>query len=176
MDRRHFVTAAGLLFAAGCTGAGETQSTESSTTQSAKTSDQPDQTTTGTDEQTTEEPAEPPEMSTVFHLQTYGAEHERKALNNVENLRNDETVPVEDVVLVANSKAVNSLTSEGAEYPDRIKQLQTEMDVTFCACQNSMEAVGIAKGELLDDVKIVPSGVGEFTRLQTKGYAYIKVA
>ncbi|WP_338729108.1 DsrE family protein [Haladaptatus sp. DJG-WS-42] len=174
MERRHFVTAAGVLFLAGCTSGGASSTdepTDSQTTDATATTDQ--QTDEPTETTTTEEPLD---MSTVFHLQSDGAENERKALNNVANLQGDETVDVDDIVLVANSKAVNALTTEGSDYPDRIKQLQNEQQVTFCACQNSMDAIGIAEQDLLEGVKIVPSGVGEFTRLQAMGYAYIKVA
>ncbi|WP_336359540.1 DsrE family protein [Haladaptatus sp. ZSTT2] len=172
MERRHFVTAAGVLFLAGCTSSGESATDEptDSETTDATTEQQAAEATETTE---TEEPLD---MNTVFHLQSDGAENERKALNNLANLRADETVDVDDIVLVANSHAVNSLTSEGSDYPDRISQLRTEQNVTFCACQNSMDAIGIAEDDLLEGVKIVPSGVGEFTRLQAMGYAYIKVA
>ena len=47
--------------------------------------------------------------------------------------------------------------------------------VEFRICQNSMSALGINQKDLIDKVRIVPSGVAEIARLQAKeGFVYIR--
>ena len=47
--------------------------------------------------------------------------------------------------------------------------------VEFRICQNSMNAYKLTKADLVDKVQVVPSGVAEIARLQTReGYAYIR--
>ena len=47
--------------------------------------------------------------------------------------------------------------------------------VEFRVCQNTLGSRLIKREQLLEDAKLVPSGVAELARLQARdGYAYIK--
>lgn len=111
------------------------------------------------------------DMQTVFHhARREEAEH---VLANVENLLGDDSVVVDDVVVVANADAVRTL-AEDAEHASRIRDLSEDQGVRFVACRNSLELRDLTDSSLAAGVETVPAGVGELTRLQQDGYAYVK--
>ncbi len=87
--------------------------------------------------------------------------------------------PAAKIVVVALSRGVKAFVfgaqdPTGKPYADWVDQL-TARGVEFRMCQNTMTALKIAKGDLVDKVQIVPSGVAEIARLQNReGYAYIR--
>lgn len=111
-------------------------------------------------------------MNTVFHLSSGRVHDWVHALANVENLLADDTVDLATVELLVNGDAVYLLTS-GSVAADRVGAL-IDRDVRVCACRNSLDARSFAADNLLPGVDLVPSGVGELTKRQAEGYAYIK--
>ncbi|GKZ14395.1 hypothetical protein BG842_21065 [Haladaptatus sp. W1] len=116
-----------------------------------------------------------PPSKTVIHLSSGESAAQEHALLNAKNLLDDETVPVKDLVLLANGKGILVYTPPTAdnEFADRIASLQ-ERGVTFRACENAMEMLDVTEDDLLPGVESVPSGVGELARLQELNYGYIK--
>lgn len=53
-------------------------------------------------------------------------------------------------------------------------QKTLEKGVSIRVCSNSMKGFGVEPQYLVEGIQQVSSGVGELTRLQTQGYAYIK--
>lgn len=165
-SRRRFLqtvgtgTVAGL---AGCTG-GPLQANGADGT----TTDEPASTTT------TETTTDDPTMSTVFHLAS-GAEAEQKhALTNVGNLLDDDSIDTETVALVANAQGVTAFV-DSTPVREQVQSL-LDRDVEIRICENSMAAFELSKGDFLEGMDFVPSGVGELTRLQAAtGFAYIRV-
>ncbi|WP_433633586.1 DsrE family protein [Halomicrococcus sp. NG-SE-24] len=94
---------------------------------------------------------------------------------NAKNLLDDESVPIKDLVVLANGKGVQLYTppTDDNKFEGQITSLQ-DRGVTFRACGNAMEMLGLTKDDLLPRVERVPSGVGELARLQELGYGYIK--
>lgn len=111
------------------------------------------------------------DMRTVFH-HADGTESEH-VLENVENLLEDETVSIDAVDVVANADGVYTLT-EDSEHANRVRSLHERHGVRFAACANSLSLRNIAEERLVPGVETVPAGVGELTRLQHDGYAYVK--
>lgn len=111
-------------------------------------------------------------MNTVFHLSSGRVHDWSHALANVENLLADDSVDLSGVELLVNGDAVYLLTS-GSVAADRVGAL-IDRDVRVCACRNSLDARSFVADNLLSGVDLVPSGVGELTRRQAEGYAYIK--
>ncbi|SDM80644.1 hypothetical protein SAMN04487949_2652 [Halogranum gelatinilyticum] len=95
-----------------------------------------------------------------------------RVVNNVANLLDDETVDLESVALVANSGGLGLLLDD-SERRERVEELQ-ERGVVFKQCANTLVGTDIDESNLVDGVELVSSGVGELTRLQDAGYAYIK--
>ena len=93
------------------------------------------------------------------------------ALANITNLL--EAMGSEKVVIeaVANSVAIEFY--KGNENKGKLEPLLAK-GVIFCACNNSMKALGIKKEDMIAFVKVVPAGVKELLDRQKEGYAYIK--
>jgi hypothetical protein len=108
-------------------------------------------------------------MRTAVHASTLSGA--KTGLDNVENLLADDSIAVEDVVFVANGDGVVALFPDGVA--DKVRALQDE-DVRFRACSNSIRDSAFEEPGLLDGVAVVTSGIGELTRLQADGYAYVK--
>lgn len=108
-------------------------------------------------------------MRTVFH-HSDPDQHEH-VLANVDNLLDDDSLETKSVAVVANAGGVHLLRADG-DYAERVRDLLD--DVEFVACRNSLETRDIDASELVEGVETAQSGVGELTRLQGRGYAYIK--
>jgi intracellular sulfur oxidation DsrE/DsrF family protein len=87
--------------------------------------------------------------------------------------------PGAKIVVVALSRGVKAFVfgaqdATGKPYAEWVDQL-TARGVEFRMCQNTMNALKIARGDLVDKVQVVPSGVAEIARLQAReGYVYIR--
>ena len=116
-----------------------------------------------------------PKTKTVLHLSSGDSMAHKGALMNAKNLLDDESVPVKDLVVLANGKGVQLYTppTDDNEFADQIASLQ-DRGVTFRACGNAMEMLGLTKDDLLSGVERIPSGVGELARLQALDFGYIK--
>jgi len=109
-------------------------------------------------------------MQTVFHHAR--GEQAEAILANVANLLGDDSVDVEDAALVANADGVYTLTADS----EHAETVQDRLDdgVRFVACANSMGTRDVDESALIEGVETAPAGVGELTRLQDAGYAYVK--
>ncbi|MGB7317782.1 MAG: DsrE family protein [Planktotalea sp.] len=102
------------------------------------------------------------------------------ALNNVQNLTKyyesqGDTVKVE---VVTYGPGLNMLIAGTSPVAERIAMMSLEMDnLSFAACGNTHRNMSAKKGEeiaLLDEARIVPSGVVRLIELQEDGFAYVK--
>lgn len=122
-------------------------------------------------------PGEPGENweKVVFHLdETANA---RWALLLARSYLDDR--PQSKIVFVAYGPGIDFLLEDaedkrGNPYAPAVLGL-VEQDVEFRVCQGTLDARGFAREDLLDAVKVVPSGIAEIARLQIReGYAYLK--
>ena len=111
-------------------------------------------------------------MRTAFHLIDADPDQQRTCLTIAHNLLKDDSVHIDDVVIVAQARGIEPVLADG-DYADRVRTLQDE-GVTFRACGNTLESREMDESDLVDGVEVVPSGAGELTRLQDDGYAYIR--
>jgi uncharacterized protein len=111
-------------------------------------------------------------MKAVFHHSNDDPELHDRIVSNIANLLDDETIDLDAVALVANSGGLSLLLKNSVHR----EQVETLLDrgVRFKQCHNTIDGTAIVKDDLIDGVELVPSGVGELTRLQNDGYAYIK--
>ena len=115
-------------------------------------------------------------MRVAFHLDTDN-KGTVTALHQVKNvLAADPTAKIVVVVVGTSVRfLVKGSTTEGG-YPFglMIEDLQ-QSGVRFEACNNTMTTLKITKNQLDDGIDVVPSGLAELARLQSReGYAYIK--
>lgn len=111
---------------------------------------------------------------TIFHFED--EEKIAKLLNNVMNLLDDMEEVNEEITIevLANADAVHVFKKENKDNQADFKKL-VQQGVTICVCQNSLGSRDISEDSLVEDIKIVRSGVGELTRKQQDGWAYIKI-
>lgn len=109
---------------------------------------------------------------TVFHLIEGGADEQDLALTLAENLTNDDSIEMDDVAVLAQAEGIDPVTTDGDE-SGRVQAL-VEDGVSVKACSNTLAMFDLTEADLVDGVETVSSGVGELTRLQNDGYAYIR--
>lgn len=111
-------------------------------------------------------------MKAAFHLSSDDHRVHARIVNDAANLLDDETVDVDEVALVATGGGADLLTGASGQQ-STIDDLR-ERGVAFKQCRDTLDAVDADESDLLDGVELVPSGVGELTRLQSEGYAYLR--
>lgn len=109
----------------------------------------------------------------VFHVDD--EERVEGALRNITNLYKDmdgenEEVKVE---LLANSSGIKPFKKENKESLKNIGELLSK-GLVIALCNNTLTGLKLKKEDFLDQAIIVRSGVGELTRKQSDGWAYIK--
>lgn len=108
--------------------------------------------------------------NTVFHVST--PETLSYVDVKVENLLADDAVLVDRVVVVVDS----GRTIDAAATRER-DAVETVLDAggDFRVCSNAIRGARATLAALPDGVERASSGVGELTRLQSEGYAYIRL-
>jgi intracellular sulfur oxidation DsrE/DsrF family protein len=109
---------------------------------------------------------------TVFHLIGDDPDEQELVLTLAENLANDETIDMADIAVLAQAEGIDPLTRDGSG-SDHVRSLIDE-GISFKACSNTLDMFDIDESDLVEGVETVSSGVGELTRLQNDGYAYIR--
>jgi len=171
--RRRFlelVGAGSVVALAGCTSSGNV---DPSTTPPETTRDGTTPASEPTTRTTPDPTTEPPKgMSTVFHFSGDPA-HQKHAVANVRNLLADDSTSVENVALVANGGGIRLVVADASEQAEAVAAVAAQ-GVEVLACHNSMDAFNYTESDLVEGVETVPAGVGELTKRQAAGYAYIK--
>ncbi len=116
------------------------------------------------------------ETKVVYHLTT-GIDTAVSSLNNIKNhLAAD---PTAKIVVVTNGPGIDFLLtdakdSKGREFSGLVSALAAK-NVEFRVCNNTLMSRNIDPGKLLLETKLVPSGVAEAAKLQSReGFAYLK--
>lgn len=112
-------------------------------------------------------------MNTVFHLSTDDSNKVSELIGNLKNLKIDQTVDIETIAVVLNADGVHTVLKD--ESASEYLEVLAEEGVKLKVCSNSIEGQDIGEEELIDDIEIVSSGVGELNRLQDKDFNYIKI-
>lgn len=115
-------------------------------------------------------------IKVVYHVMDTDAQG-MLAMGNIRNhLRADPSVKI---TLVALFKGINLLLEgttdkNGNPYALAIEELAGK-GIQFEICKNSMDFFKVNPGQVLPQVKVIPSGVAEIARLQAQEhYVYIK--
>lgn len=108
---------------------------------------------------------------TVFHLPEGEEAYATRVFRNAGNLLDDETIAGE-VVVVCNSAGVSHVLDPSTVEPAVSRVL--DRGVRVVACQNSLDSRDADPDALLEGVDAAPTAMGELTRLQAQGYAYVR--
>lgn len=108
-------------------------------------------------------------MRTVFHVST--ADQLSYVDAKVRNLIADETVDVEHVAVVLDSPdAIDAAAGQLRRKAESVLADGGDFEI----CSNAARGATSSVDDLPEGVERVSSGVGELTRLQNEGYAYIR--
>ncbi|ARE41268.1 hypothetical protein RGUI_3127 [Rhodovulum sp. P5] len=116
----------------------------------------------------------------ALHVNQNDAQVMNMALNNVVNLTNYYKDHGDDVVVevVAYGPGLVMYIPGKSPVADRIATMSLEMEnLSFSACGNTYAKMSAKAGHdiaLLDEAKIVPSGVVRLIELQERGFSYIR--
>ena len=115
-------------------------------------------------------------VKVVYHMN----EDAPRAPQALRNVRNHLSVdPKAKIVMVTHAAGINFLLKDakdtnGNPFEVTVQDLVSK-GVEFRVCEITLKSRNIEKKALIDDVKYVPSGVAEVSRLQIQeGYAYLK--
>ena len=115
-------------------------------------------------------------VKVVYHMN----EDVQRAPQAIRNIRNHLSVdPKAKIVVVSHAQGINFLMRDakdpnGNPFEVAVQDL-TAKGVEFRVCEITLTSRNIDKKQLIDDIKYVPSGVVEVSRLQAhEGYAYLK--
>jgi intracellular sulfur oxidation DsrE/DsrF family protein len=115
-------------------------------------------------------------IKVVYHF-TNGLDEASRGLGNIRNhLAAD---PTAQITVVANGNGIEFLLDgakdkNGNPYEIIVQDLK-EAHVDFRVCNNTLVSRKIDKSKVIQEAKIVPSGVAEAARLQAReGYVYLR--
>lgn len=116
------------------------------------------------------------DVRVVYHITT-DIDTAAAAMSNIQNHLNAD--PKAKIVVVTNGPGIDFLIadakdSKGREFSGMVSDLAAK-GVEFRVCNNTLVSRNIDPDKLLMETKLVPSGVAEAARLQSKeGFAYLK--
>lgn len=117
-----------------------------------------------------------PAMKVVYHVNE-GVEHAPQVLRNIKNHLDAE--PNTRIVVVTHGPGIDFLLEgahdkNGNPFDATVDTLQAR-GVDFRVCNNTLESRHIDPRKVIPEATIVPSGVAEIGRLESKeGYVYLK--
>jgi intracellular sulfur oxidation DsrE/DsrF family protein len=115
-------------------------------------------------------------VKVVYHMNE-GVDHAPQALRNIRNHLSVD--PRAKIVMVSHAAGIDFLMRDakdknGNPFEVTVQDLVSK-GVEFRVCEITLKTRNIDKSKLIDEVKYVPSGVAEVSRLQfQEGYAYLK--
>ena len=111
-------------------------------------------------------------MQTAFHLTSGDEDRQKTVLTIAENLSDDESIEMDDIAVVAQAEGIDPFTRDGT-HGDTVREL-LDAGIEFNTCSNTLDMKDLEDHDLVEGVETVSSGVGELTRLQDDGWAYVR--
>jgi uncharacterized protein len=107
----------------------------------------------------------------LFHINEIGKG--KTLVSEIKNLQADLGEGAVRIEVLANSDGVVEFLKD-SKIENDVRML-AENGVVFAVCANSLSARGLSPGQLMHQVRLVSSGVGELVRRQEEGYRYLKI-
>lgn len=108
----------------------------------------------------------------VIQLNTADTASWSSVIGNIKNIQKVWTTNL-NIEVVVHGKAIDFLVKDKTYFTNEI-QLLAEKGVKFLACQNTMRKHNIESDRIVNQAKIVPSGVVEIILKQEAGWSYLK--
>jgi intracellular sulfur oxidation DsrE/DsrF family protein len=106
-------------------------------------------------------------MQSLVHLVSGEQDERETALAIAENLLADESGAIDEVAVVARSKGIDAVTTEG-DAADKVATLRDD-GVAFSARANTMEMLGLLESDLVEGVETVPEGPSRWRGSRRRG-------
>ena len=117
-------------------------------------------------------PAPAPASKVVLQVSDNDPGKWNLALNNAKNIQADLGAANVAVEIVAYGPGINMLKMDSA-VGGRVDQALSD-GVKVVACENTMRNAKLTKGDMLNKVGYVPSGVVELMQKQQQGWSYLR--
>lgn len=112
------------------------------------------------------------QVNVVFQVSDDDAKKWNLTLNNVKNLQQELGAANVVIEVVTYGPGVNMLKFEST-VSDRVDDA-LKTGVKIVACENTMKALKLSKGDMMTTIGYVPAGIVEIIKKQKEGYAYIR--
>ncbi len=110
----------------------------------------------------------------VMHLNSGDDTVQRGVLNNIRHLYQELGRDHLTVELVAHGSGLRLLTRKDTKLADDVADLKTAYGVQFTACSNTMKAMKLTRGDLIEQVDRTVPAMVRLMELQEQGWTYIK--
>lgn len=117
-------------------------------------------------------PAPAPASKVVLQVSDNDPGKWNLALNNAKNIQADLGAANVTIEIVAYGPGINMLKMDSA-VGGRVDQALSD-GVKVVACENTMRNAKLTKGDMLNKVGYVPSGVVELMQKQQQGWSYLR--
>lgn len=108
----------------------------------------------------------------VIQLNTADTASWSSVIGNIKNIQKVWATNL-NIEVVVHGKAIDFLVKDKTYFTNEI-QLLAEQGIKFLACQNTMRKHNIESDRIVNQAKIVPSGVVEIILKQEAGWSYLK--
>ncbi len=110
----------------------------------------------------------------VLHVNAGDEKVHKGILNNIRNLYEAIGTGSLKVEVVAHGAGLALLTRKDTKVGDQLARLKEQYGVEYTACSNTMQARGLVRADLVDQVDRTVPAMVRLMELQEQGWAYIK--
>lgn len=110
----------------------------------------------------------------VMHMNSGDEKVQRGALNNIRHLYQEVGRESLQLELVVHGAGLSLFTKHTTALGPELAQLKTEYGVAYTACSNTMKAMKVTRGDLIDEVGDTVPAMVRLMERQEQGWAYIK--
>jgi intracellular sulfur oxidation DsrE/DsrF family protein len=115
-----------------------------------------------------------PAHRVVIHVNSADVSVQRGALNNISNLYQELGADQLTVEVVAHGAGLQLLLKDKTALAQELRALKTQYGVHFTACSNTMKAMRLTRGDLVEEVGDTVPAIVRLMERQEQGWSYIK--
>jgi uncharacterized protein len=110
----------------------------------------------------------------VMHVNSGDEKIQKGALNNIKHLYQELGAERLQVELVVHGAGLALLTRKATTLGSELAKLKADYGVHYTACSNTMKAMKLTRGDLIDEVGDTVPAIVRLMERQEQGWAYIK--
>lgn len=110
----------------------------------------------------------------VMHLNSADEQVQKGALNNIKHLYQELGGDRVKVELVVHGAGLNLFIKNKTKFAEELERLHGLYGVSYTGCSNTMKAMDVTRGDLVDQVARTVPAMVRLMELQEAGWVYIK--